>query len=584
MSPITKDPGLCMGESLGLVCLPPIADDLQLIWTQAELTNELDDHPQLIHTFSYFPYPSMPEIALLCLRYGLQMEKVKTWFMVQRIRCGISWSSEEIEETRSRLLFNQDQLHFKPLIAIARKANGSKTPEKETISMPKNEAKEEVSAHPPCPSSGNAAPEAKRSRTDFVLSEKKTAWSDEECTKQHVTQSPSKACDSPGTNPHHSDLSFCTKPHQGLKYVGKLPVTGQMFGVDGTEVSSADACLPSEEELLKRGGNRSWNTDNYMTVQSQGYLDQSGGTLRGDDCYMPVMRRQRKTKEQLAILKSFFLTCQWATREDYKRLEEISGLPRSEIIQWFGDTRYALKHGQLKWFRDNAQGRPSWLDEPQHLVSQNGKPSELGSGESTGVGMPTSEARMPGSDTKTVVQPVRTSVSQAVLLTPVISSLLQVPVVETAKVSSKGTALPGSRNTNILDVRCATSLKKDAGHYTATTIENCLGPKDPLTNISESFDHVTPTRLKTVQVHISPSPIPATTPRVDYNVLERFWSTHRHIREEDLQSLITESGLDRHRILDWVCHKSSEPAEVEVCLDDDDEEEMEEEDYVVIQD
>lgn len=81
----------------------------------------------------------------------------------------------------------------------------------------------------------------------------------------------------------------------------------------------------------------------------------------------PDMQRQRKTKrktkEQLAILKSFFLQCQWARREDYHKLEQITGLPRPEIIQWFGDTRYALKHGQLKWFRDNAvPGAPSFQD------------------------------------------------------------------------------------------------------------------------------------------------------------------------------------------------------------------------------
>lgn len=74
-------------------------------------------------------------------------------------------------------------------------------------------------------------------------------------------------------------------------------------------------------------------------------------------------KTKRKTKEQLAILKSFFLQCQWARREDYHKLEQITGLPRPEIIQWFGDTRYALKHGQLKWFRDNAvPGTPSFQD------------------------------------------------------------------------------------------------------------------------------------------------------------------------------------------------------------------------------
>uniref|UniRef100_UPI00398E5F35 elastin-like n=1 Tax=Pristiophorus japonicus TaxID=55135 RepID=UPI00398E5F35 len=63
----------------------------------------------------------------------------------------------------------------------------------------------------------------------------------------------------------------------------------------------------------------------------------------------PSPGRPRKTKEQLAILKTFFLRSQWPSGDDYTRLVERTGLARADIIQWFGDTRYALKNGQLKW-------------------------------------------------------------------------------------------------------------------------------------------------------------------------------------------------------------------------------------------
>lgn len=92
------------------------------MWTQAAQTSELDSNEHLLQTFSYFPYPSLADIALLCLRYGLQMEKVKTWFMAQRLRCGISWSSEEIEETRARVVYHRDQLHFKSLLSFTHHA------------------------------------------------------------------------------------------------------------------------------------------------------------------------------------------------------------------------------------------------------------------------------------------------------------------------------------------------------------------------------------------------------------------------------------------------------------------------------
>ena len=115
--PPNKDASGCLGSPPGLICLPPISEDLQLVWTQAAQTSELDGNQHLLQTFSYFPYPSLSDLALLCLRHGLHMEKVKAWFMAQRLRCGISWSAEEIEETRARLIYHQDQLHFSSLLA-----------------------------------------------------------------------------------------------------------------------------------------------------------------------------------------------------------------------------------------------------------------------------------------------------------------------------------------------------------------------------------------------------------------------------------------------------------------------------------
>ncbi|MEE6511773.1 hypothetical protein FKM82_018543 [Ascaphus truei] len=600
MSPTTtKDPGVCPNFTPELVCLPPISDDLQLIWTQPQLTNELDDHPQLVHTFSYFPYPSMPEIALLCLRYGLQMEKVKTWFMVQRIRCGISWSSEEIEETRSRLLYNQDQLHFKPLVALARKASGHQTPEKLSIPAPKSETRREISPPSPFPFSGNALPEAKRARTECMASERGPVRA-AEFTPEHRMPSPGRAWDPSGTYGHHFPDSNARMERQPeLRIPAKLLVAGQMFGVDGTEVSKAVACLPSEEELCRRVGTPSWNMDGFMASQGHGYQDHGGGVFRGDDCYMPVMRRQRKTKEQLTVLKSFFLQCQWARREDYQKLEEITGLPRPEIIQWFGDTRYALKHGQLKWFRDNAQGRPSWLDEPQHLIGQNGRPIEPKPGGSPGAEMAMPVVRVSGADVRTIIQPVRTLVAQA-MATPVAISVVQMPVPNAAAASAqcsgtpevKGSGVHEAKAPEMLDAKWAITSETPEARGTEAVVQGSLGAQSPFTNTSEPVGQVVLTALETVQTPLPPpSPIPAAPHRIDFGVLERYWTLHRHIQDVDLPSLVMESGLGRQQVLDWFCHKSSEPAEVEVCLDDeeeedDDEEEMEEEedDDVVIQD
>ncbi|XP_029023572.1 zinc fingers and homeoboxes protein 1-like [Betta splendens] len=58
----------------------------------------------------------------------------------------------------------------------------------------------------------------------------------------------------------------------------------------------------------------------------------------------------KKTPEQLHILKKAFVRTQWPTSEEYDQMADDSGLPRSYIVNWFGDTRYACKNSNLKWY------------------------------------------------------------------------------------------------------------------------------------------------------------------------------------------------------------------------------------------
>ncbi|OCT97994.1 uncharacterized protein homez.S [Xenopus laevis] len=516
MTPTTnRDPVSSPESNVGLVCLPPISDDLKLIWAQVELTNELDDHQQLLHTFSYFPYPRLPEIALLCLRYGLQMEKVKTWFMIQRIRCGISWSCEEIEETRSRLLYNQDQLHFEPLLAFAKNSSIFKTPEELKVQSPKSEERQSMITPQTSPCLDHSVPEAKRLKTEYMASETESIKA-----TMHMIYSSDKKWD----------------PSETPSVVGH----GQMFGVDGTEVSPAVACLPSEEELLKKGATSFCNPEGHYTLQDHGLLEQNRGF------YTPVTRRQRKTKEQLDILKSFFVKCQWAARDDYKKLEEITGLPRADIIQWFGDTRYALKHGQLKWFRECAQEHPSWL-EPQHLMSQNGKQVESMPGETPPL---TPVIGEPQVDNRIIIQPIKNSrvnlgASPVTLITAATS----------ASIPNKTSLKFLAKSPEVKDGKQGVSLGPVLQNR--PVLQDGSGAKLQFRNTSRSEQQLAPTGLQTMKKNPStPSPARTSSQRVKYIVLE----------------------------------KSNEAAEVEILVDDEEEEyvleviEGEEDDDVIIQD
>ncbi|KAF6351412.1 homeobox and leucine zipper encoding [Rhinolophus ferrumequinum] len=402
--PPNKEASSLNTSPAGLICLPPISEELQLVWTQAAQTSELDGNEHLLQTFSYFPYPSLADIALLCLRYGLQMEKVKTWFMAQRLRCGISWSSEEIEETRARVVYHRDQLHFKSLLSFTHHAGRppeevppSPVPPPEQVSLGivpltltepiqvkglKVEPKES-----PEPLSHHKAKEPLMAPGSGAFSHQSEFWQDLQSSgfsKEQAGRCPgqshglgtaswnhSTAAHQPRTRdkpPPISLLASSCKPGSASNVTPSSSTSSSSFQVlaNGATATSKPiqplGCIPQPLSPTEQA------LPSYVEPVSPQRLRHNSVLGRvGPAEYLSPDTRQRKTKrktkEQLAILKSFFLQCQWARREDYHKLEQITGLPRPEIIQWFGDTRYALKHGQLKWFRDNAvPGTPSFQD------------------------------------------------------------------------------------------------------------------------------------------------------------------------------------------------------------------------------
>ncbi|XP_029989618.1 zinc fingers and homeoboxes protein 3 [Sphaeramia orbicularis] len=56
-----------------------------------------------------------------------------------------------------------------------------------------------------------------------------------------------------------------------------------------------------------------------------------------------------KTPQQLHILRQVFSSTRWPSSQQYEELSVQTGLPKSEVVRWFSDSRYSHKNGQLKW-------------------------------------------------------------------------------------------------------------------------------------------------------------------------------------------------------------------------------------------
>lgn len=63
----------------------------------------------------------------------------------------------------------------------------------------------------------------------------------------------------------------------------------------------------------------------------------------------PATIRGKKTAEQLELLKRVYARTQWPSASQYDELISATGLPRPDVVRWFGDSRYTQKNSQLKW-------------------------------------------------------------------------------------------------------------------------------------------------------------------------------------------------------------------------------------------
>ncbi|XP_076862137.1 zinc fingers and homeoboxes protein 2 [Brachyhypopomus gauderio] len=63
----------------------------------------LDSNATLITSFNRFPYPTHAELSWLTAASKHPEEQIKVWFTTQRLKQGITWSPEEVEEARKKM-------------------------------------------------------------------------------------------------------------------------------------------------------------------------------------------------------------------------------------------------------------------------------------------------------------------------------------------------------------------------------------------------------------------------------------------------------------------------------------------------
>ncbi|XP_071347706.1 homeobox and leucine zipper encoding a [Trachinotus anak] len=532
-----------------VVCLPLVSEGLKLVWTQSDQTRELDTIPELVQAFNLFPYPSSREVNTLARLCALPLDKVKVWFMVQRIKYGISWSSEEIEETRRKLAVPElyvdstetnEEAKIKDKSSICEelvivdkdsdevdRALSSFDPQKMKPKCESSDSYKPAKPSVPCFSSTLPPPQDsyfyrppadtpastatdvsldlsesssrqhrhgryKKSKAQLAALRKSflrenwpaeaelrrlqeetglsrndiRKWFSDSRYQLRVGRGSLAAAQSYSKHPvvggkhdqQTQPLPLITqktrhlnsvKSHEGARSNGTknshffqtfLSNSLVAFGERVLEAEECDAMEElsgdgdsfkdeeqSEEQPLQLTKTCKIEPDVPQEpsgiLQSSPFSSTSGSppltaspnkplsnsistskksaqstkaspsktTLRvsgasSSASTSPALTpagRPRKTKEQLDVLKQHFLRCQWPKSDDYTELVKLTGLPRADVIQWFGDTRYAVKNGQLRWVKGV---RDQFLAELAAQQSSSGLTNGSGSGTSTRVG------------------------------------------------------------------------------------------------------------------------------------------------------------------------------------------------------
>ncbi|XP_062372185.1 homeobox and leucine zipper encoding b [Sardina pilchardus] len=480
-TPVTATSGLNRPH---VVCLPQVAERLKLAWQRSDPVHELDGQRALVEAFNAFPYPTSQETGALARQCALPVDDVKTWFMMQRVRYGISWAEEDIRETRHKL----HALHGGPAESkeVEVEAASPGTDAAAAAARPGEEEEEEMTMVDEDDDQYDYYDEDDDGEDEemmraFGASEGMIAERKREYMPAALWSAPPLTRLEPPPNAGSLQRAVAGELHQfplhqpplhqppppGLPIIGHLSasppfvLSGQPLRMRSKKSRAQLMVLrrsfvvsnwPSEGELqrlqgvtaLSRHEIRKWFADSRYQLRrsggehkavsrgnhapvaphewrvaappldvlprtalgdgqppgpvgevevvikqedhrdalrtfirtKEGHAKMAAPSLNGHSeassaSSVPALssyllpgypggapgapgperhqRLRKKTSEQTEVLRQAFLRCQWPTAEDYSRLEQVTGLPRTQIIHWFGDTRYSFKHARLRW-------------------------------------------------------------------------------------------------------------------------------------------------------------------------------------------------------------------------------------------
>ncbi|NXM35113.1 ZHX1 protein, partial [Oxyruncus cristatus] len=300
----------------------------------------LDNNPLLLNTYNKFPYPTMSEITVLSTQAKYTEEQIKIWFSAQRLKHGVSWTPEEVEEAR-RKQFN-GTVHTVPQTITVIPAHISAA----SNGLPSILQTCQIVGQPGLVLTQVAGANTLPVTTPIALTvagvPNQTQLQKSQIHSAQPIAETKQVAAVPAPQPIKNESTVMNPDSFGIRAKKTKEQLAEL------KVSYLKNQFPQDSEIVRlmkitgltKGEIKKWFSDTRYNQRNS--KNNHGIHLNSDSC--------KKSPEQLHMLKSSFVRTQWPSPQEYNKLAEETGLPRSEIVSWFGDTRYAWKNGGLKWY------------------------------------------------------------------------------------------------------------------------------------------------------------------------------------------------------------------------------------------
>ncbi|NXU40094.1 ZHX1 protein, partial [Drymodes brunneopygia] len=300
----------------------------------------LDNNPLLLNTYNKFPYPTMSEITVLSTQAKYTEEQIKIWFSAQRLKHGVSWTPEEVEEAR-RKQFN-GTVHTVPQTITVIPAHISAA----SNGLPSILQTCQIVGQPGLVLTQVAGTNTLPVTAPIALTvagvPNQTQLQKSQIHSAQPIAETKQVAAVPAPQPIKNESTLMNPDSFGIRAKKTKEQLAEL------KVSYLKNQFPQDSEIVRlmkitgltKGEIKKWFSDTRYNQRNS--KNNHGIHLNSDSC--------KKSPEQLHMLKSSFVRTQWPSPQEYNKLAEETGLPRSEIVSWFGDTRYAWKNGGLKWY------------------------------------------------------------------------------------------------------------------------------------------------------------------------------------------------------------------------------------------